>query len=88
MAVKRQGTLPVTANDLCLQGEVDPWIRIYEILVQNREYLPHDNTHFAASNIKNMFIKYMITTCYFGMRDAMYNHTDRTSLAIGWHRSM
>ena len=43
-------------------------------------------THFAALNIKNMFIKYMIT-CYFGMRDAMYNHTDRTSLAIGWHRS-
>ena len=34
-----------------------------------------------------LLVKYMITThwaiCYFGMRDAMYNHTDKTSLGYG-----
>ena len=30
-----------------------------------------------------MLIKYVMITFYFGMRDTMYNHTDRTSLGYG-----
>ena len=80
--------LAINSTILCMIF-TDYWLASYHLcaLLKAQRYtnILTNNTILPLIHWKlnYMLTKYVLTACYFGMRTAMYNHTDQTSLGYG-----